>query len=219
MDPCLATPSVGCCWLCSASLHQRPPHPVLLDNLNVQDRHSMFFYNLKDWGFEFTFGTSDVSSLSFTKYREFLYDNPIIFSPPVKDFGANRRPLVPSLMVVAAVIDHHNYNVSDLNQHTLNVTDTENLLKAPGPLMGPNLFQGIGMVAVPWLWTSLEAPSSFPVLPHSGEEHSPDCGALSQEQCPGHLQWLPGFLHRCLLQLSSTEGHTQRPEVFSVRQL
>ncbi|KAM9341891.1 dolichyl-diphosphooligosaccharide--protein glycosyltransferase 48 kDa subunit isoform 1-T1 [Pholidichthys leucotaenia] len=52
-----------------------------------------------------------------------------------------------------AVIDHHNYDVSDPGEHTLIVADPENLLKAPTivgkPTNKPVLFKGVGMVADP----------------------------------------------------------------------
>lgn len=52
-----------------------------------------------------------------------------------------------------AVIDHHNYDVSDPGEHTLIVADPENLLKAPTivgkPTDKPVLFKGVGMVADP----------------------------------------------------------------------
>ncbi|XP_061592649.1 dolichyl-diphosphooligosaccharide--protein glycosyltransferase 48 kDa subunit [Cololabis saira] len=52
-----------------------------------------------------------------------------------------------------AVIDHHNYDVSDPGEHTLIVADPENLLKAPTivgkPTEKPVLFKGVGMVADP----------------------------------------------------------------------
>ncbi|XP_007905421.1 dolichyl-diphosphooligosaccharide--protein glycosyltransferase 48 kDa subunit [Callorhinchus milii] len=52
-----------------------------------------------------------------------------------------------------AVIDHHNYDISDPGHHTLIVADTEQLLKAPTivgkPAKNPILFQGVGMVADP----------------------------------------------------------------------
>uniref|UniRef100_W5MMW7 Dolichyl-diphosphooligosaccharide--protein glycosyltransferase 48 kDa subunit n=2 Tax=Lepisosteus oculatus TaxID=7918 RepID=W5MMW7_LEPOC len=52
-----------------------------------------------------------------------------------------------------AVIDHHNYDVSDPGEHTLIVADPENLLKAPTivgrPTGKPILFKGVGMVADP----------------------------------------------------------------------
>ncbi|XP_075882604.1 dolichyl-diphosphooligosaccharide--protein glycosyltransferase 48 kDa subunit [Nelusetta ayraudi] len=52
-----------------------------------------------------------------------------------------------------AVIDHHNYDVSDPGEHSLIVADPENLLKAP-TIVGaatdkPVLFKGVGMVADP----------------------------------------------------------------------
>uniref|UniRef100_A0A1A8MMX7 Dolichyl-diphosphooligosaccharide--protein glycosyltransferase 48 kDa subunit n=1 Tax=Nothobranchius pienaari TaxID=704102 RepID=A0A1A8MMX7_9TELE len=52
-----------------------------------------------------------------------------------------------------AVIDHHNYDLSDPGEHTLIVADPENLLKAPTivgkPTNKPVLFKGVGMVADP----------------------------------------------------------------------
>nr|XP_014348918.1 PREDICTED: dolichyl-diphosphooligosaccharide--protein glycosyltransferase 48 kDa subunit [Latimeria chalumnae] len=52
-----------------------------------------------------------------------------------------------------AVIDHHNYDISDPGQHTLIVAEPENLLKAPTivgkPKENPILFKGVGMVADP----------------------------------------------------------------------
>ncbi|KAK1159509.1 dolichyl-diphosphooligosaccharide--protein glycosyltransferase 48 kDa subunit-like [Acipenser oxyrinchus oxyrinchus] len=52
-----------------------------------------------------------------------------------------------------AVIDHHNYDISDPGEHTLIVADPESLMKTPtitGPATGkPILFKGVGMVADP----------------------------------------------------------------------
>lgn len=52
-----------------------------------------------------------------------------------------------------AVIDHHNFDVSDPGQHTLIVADPEHLLKATTivgkPARNPILFRGVGMVADP----------------------------------------------------------------------
>ncbi|MGH0132433.1 UNVERIFIED_CONTAM: hypothetical protein FKN15_049821 [Acipenser sinensis] len=52
-----------------------------------------------------------------------------------------------------AVIDHHNYDISDPGEHTLIVADPESLMKSPtitGPATGkPILFKGVGMVADP----------------------------------------------------------------------
>ncbi|PNI33529.1 DDOST isoform 5, partial [Pan troglodytes] len=124
---------------------------VLLDNLNVRETHSLFFRSLKDRGFELTFKTADDPSLSLIKYGEFLYDNLIIFSPSVE--GDPLRELGSECGIEfdeekTAVIDHHNYDISDLGQHTLIVADTENLLKAPTIVgkssLNPILFRGVG---------------------------------------------------------------------------
>jgi len=121
---------------------------VLLDNLNLRETHSLFFRSLKDRAFELTFKTADDPSLSLIKYGEFLYDNLIIFSPSVEDFGGSINVETistfidggGSVLVAAssdigdplrelgsecgiefdeektAVIDHHNYDISDLGQ-------------------------------------------------------------------------------------------------------
>uniref|UniRef100_A0A8C6H4L8 Dolichyl-diphosphooligosaccharide--protein glycosyltransferase 48 kDa subunit n=1 Tax=Mus spicilegus TaxID=10103 RepID=A0A8C6H4L8_MUSSI len=189
MDPRLAVRAWPLCGLLLAALGcvcaSGPRTLVLLDNLNVRDTHSLFFRSLKDRGFELTFKTADDPSLSLIKYGEFLYDNLIIFSPSVEDFGGNINVETisafidggGSVLVAAssdigdplrelgsecgiefdeektAVIDHHNYDVSDLGQHTLIVADTENLLKAPTIVgkssLNPILFRGVGMVADP----------------------------------------------------------------------
>uniref|UniRef100_A0A8D1U227 Dolichyl-diphosphooligosaccharide--protein glycosyltransferase 48 kDa subunit n=1 Tax=Sus scrofa TaxID=9823 RepID=A0A8D1U227_PIG len=127
---------------------------VLLDNLNLRETHSLFFRSLKDRGFVLTFKTADDPSLSLIKYGEFLYDNLIVFSPSVEDFGGNINVETistfidggGSVLVAAssdigdplrelgsecgiefdeektAVIDHHNYDVSDLGQVIRTVT-------------------------------------------------------------------------------------------------
>ncbi|XP_003783876.1 dolichyl-diphosphooligosaccharide--protein glycosyltransferase 48 kDa subunit [Otolemur garnettii] len=171
--------------LLGSVLASGPRTLVLLDNLNVRETHSLFFRSLKDRGFELTFKTADDPSLSLIKYGEFLYDNLIIFSPSVEDFGGNINVETisafidggGSVLVAAssdigdplrelgsecgiefdeektAVIDHHNYDISDLGQHTLIVADAENLLKAPTIVgksaLNPILFRGVGMVADP----------------------------------------------------------------------
>ncbi|NWH81874.1 OST48 glycosyltransferase, partial [Piaya cayana] len=158
---------------------------VLLENGNVRDTHSLFFRSLAERGFDLTFRTADDAGLSLIKYGEFLYDNLIIFSPSIEDFGGNINVETitafidggGSVLVAAssdigdplrelgsecgiefdeektAVIDHHNYDISDPGQHTLIVADTENLLKAPTIVgkaaLNPILFRGVGMVADP----------------------------------------------------------------------
>ncbi|KAF7235817.1 Dolichyl-diphosphooligosaccharide--protein glycosyltransferase 48 kDa subunit [Varanus komodoensis] len=158
---------------------------VLLENMNLKDTHSLFMRSLADRGFDLTFRTADDPGLSLIKYGEFLYDNLIIFSPSVEDFGGNINVETiaafidggGSVLVAAssdigdpirelgsecgiefdeektAVLDHHNYDASDLGQHTLIVAESENLLKAPTIVgkkpLNPILFRGVGMVADP----------------------------------------------------------------------
>ncbi|XP_053705772.1 dolichyl-diphosphooligosaccharide--protein glycosyltransferase 48 kDa subunit [Synchiropus splendidus] len=69
-----------------------------------------------------------------------------------------------------AVIDHHNYDVSDPGEHTLIVANPENLLKAP-TIVGkhstrPVLFKGVGMVADP------ENPLVLDILTGSSTSYS-----------------------------------------------
>jgi len=77
----IAGPSVG------AANPQRTL--VLLDNWTIKETHSIFFKTLRDRGFDLTFKTADDSSLSLVKYGEFLYENLIIFSPSVEEFGGS----------------------------------------------------------------------------------------------------------------------------------
>uniref|UniRef100_A0A1I8JQN9 Dolichyl-diphosphooligosaccharide--protein glycosyltransferase 48 kDa subunit n=1 Tax=Macrostomum lignano TaxID=282301 RepID=A0A1I8JQN9_9PLAT len=44
-------------------------------------------FPIVDKGFELSFRTADDSTLTLTKYGEFLYDNLIIFAPSVREFG------------------------------------------------------------------------------------------------------------------------------------
>ncbi|ESO04128.1 hypothetical protein HELRODRAFT_186308 [Helobdella robusta] len=62
---------------------------VLLDSLTIKETHSIFFQTLKDRGFELTFKAADDAGLSLVKYGEYLYDNLILFSPSVEEFGGN----------------------------------------------------------------------------------------------------------------------------------
>ncbi|XP_039364508.1 dolichyl-diphosphooligosaccharide--protein glycosyltransferase 48 kDa subunit-like [Mauremys reevesii] len=161
---------------------------VLLENINLRDTHSLFLRSLADRGFDLTFRTADDPGLSLIKYGEFLYDNLIIFSPSVEDFGGNINVETitafidggGSVLVAAssdigdplrelgsecgiefdeertAVIDHHNYDISDPGQHTLIVADSENLLKAPTIVgktpLNPVLFRGVGVLKTPNSW-------------------------------------------------------------------
>ncbi|PAA74157.1 hypothetical protein BOX15_Mlig024858g2, partial [Macrostomum lignano] len=60
---------------------------VLLENLSFRESFSQYFKLLRDKGFELSFRTADDSTLTLTKYGEFLYDNLIIFAPSVREFG------------------------------------------------------------------------------------------------------------------------------------
>uniref|UniRef100_A0A646QFL0 Dolichyl-diphosphooligosaccharide--protein glycosyltransferase 48 kDa subunit n=1 Tax=Hemiscolopendra marginata TaxID=943146 RepID=A0A646QFL0_9MYRI len=62
---------------------------VLLENLAIRETHSIFFKSLTDRGYELTFKTADDSNLALVKYGEFLYENLIIFSPSVEEFGGS----------------------------------------------------------------------------------------------------------------------------------
>jgi oligosaccharyltransferase complex subunit beta len=62
---------------------------VLLDNWTIKETHSIFFKTLRDRGFDLTFKTADDSSLSLIKYGEFLYENLVLFSPSVEEFGGS----------------------------------------------------------------------------------------------------------------------------------
>ncbi|XP_064610826.1 LOW QUALITY PROTEIN: dolichyl-diphosphooligosaccharide--protein glycosyltransferase 48 kDa subunit-like [Liolophura sinensis] len=62
---------------------------VLVDNWSARETHSIFFRTLRDKGYELSFKTADDASLALVKYGEFLYDNLILFSPSVEDFGGN----------------------------------------------------------------------------------------------------------------------------------
>jgi len=60
---------------------------VLLENAYMKESHSIFFSFLEDKGFQLTFKTADDPELALQKYGEYLYDNLVIFSPSVEDFG------------------------------------------------------------------------------------------------------------------------------------
>merc|ERR1712121_596949 len=62
---------------------------VLVDNWSIRETHSSFFRSMRDQGFELTFKTADDSSLALVKYGEFLYDNLVLFSPSVEEFGGS----------------------------------------------------------------------------------------------------------------------------------
>jgi oligosaccharyltransferase complex subunit beta len=55
----------------------------------LKETHSIFFKQLQESGYELTFKTADDSNLSLLKYGEFIYQNLIIFSPTVEEFGGS----------------------------------------------------------------------------------------------------------------------------------
>ncbi|KAK3738104.1 hypothetical protein QZH41_013842 [Actinostola sp. cb2023] len=74
--------------LCSISFAEKRTL-ILIDNANTKETHSIFFGSLKDKGYELTYRTADDPSLALVKYGEFLYENLIIFSPSVEEFGGS----------------------------------------------------------------------------------------------------------------------------------
>lgn len=60
---------------------------VLLENLSMKETHSVFFDDLKSRGNQLVFKMADDPSLSLSKYGEYLYENLVIFSPSVEEFG------------------------------------------------------------------------------------------------------------------------------------
>ncbi|XKL62189.1 hypothetical protein PGB90_002022 [Kerria lacca] len=60
---------------------------VLVDNFLIKETHSIFFKSLKDRGHILTFKSADDSTLTLFKYGELLYQNVILFSPKVEEFG------------------------------------------------------------------------------------------------------------------------------------
>jgi len=62
---------------------------VLLENLAVKETHSIYFRGLAEAGFELTFKVADDASLVLKKFGEPIFDNIIIFSPTVEEFGGS----------------------------------------------------------------------------------------------------------------------------------
>nr|CAB3236718.1 dolichyl-diphosphooligosaccharide--protein glycosyltransferase 48 kDa subunit [Phallusia mammillata] len=62
---------------------------VLYDNSDIKATHSIYFKSLADRGFDLTYKSADDASLELIKYGVHVYDNLIIFSPSVEDFGGS----------------------------------------------------------------------------------------------------------------------------------
>jgi len=157
---------------------------VLIDNSSIKETHSIFFNTLKEQGFQLVFKTADDPGLALTKHGEYLYQNLIIFSPSVEEFGGSID--VPAItkfvddggnVLVAAsssvgapirelgndcgieideektaVIDHHNFDVSDDGSHTTILSEpASSMVKSkvmfPSTVDAPLIFKGVGMTA------------------------------------------------------------------------
>ncbi|XP_059157616.1 dolichyl-diphosphooligosaccharide--protein glycosyltransferase 48 kDa subunit-like [Physella acuta] len=79
---------LACLALCNASVPGKRTL-VLVDNWSVRETHSIFFKSLRDLGFDLSFKTADDAGLALVKYGEFLYDNLVLFSPSVEEFGGS----------------------------------------------------------------------------------------------------------------------------------
>nr|CAG4643183.1 EOG090X05EE [Ilyocryptus agilis] len=106
---------------------------VLLDNLAIRETHSMFFKSLTDRGFSLTFKAADDPNLLLSKYGQYLYENLVVFSPSVEEFGGSI-----SAEAITKFIDD-------------GVADTANLIDAP-MIVGtkntsPFLYRGTGLIA------------------------------------------------------------------------
>ncbi|XP_050413195.1 dolichyl-diphosphooligosaccharide--protein glycosyltransferase 48 kDa subunit [Patella vulgata] len=84
---CITGVVILLCYVAAAIAQKRTL--ILVDNWSIRETHSTFFRSLRDQGFDLTFKTADDSNLALVKYGEFLYENLIIFSPSVEDFGGS----------------------------------------------------------------------------------------------------------------------------------
>jgi len=145
---------------------------VVLDDLKTKQTHSIFFNSLTDRGYKLTYVPAE-ESLELKKYGEWNYDNIILFAPEAEelpvaevlefiDSGRNvllagspsladpTREIASECNVEFAdeetfVIDHFNYDASDIGAHTLVVADNF-VNDAPAIVSGisaPVLFRGI----------------------------------------------------------------------------
>lgn len=62
---------------------------VLLDNVKIKETHSIFFNHLKEQNHELVFKSADDPSLMLKKHGEHLFENLVIFSPSVEEFGGS----------------------------------------------------------------------------------------------------------------------------------
>lgn len=62
---------------------------VLMDSMNTRETHSHFFSKLTDAGLSLKYVLADSSSLNLQRYGELLFENLIIFSPSVEQYGGS----------------------------------------------------------------------------------------------------------------------------------
>ncbi|EGD75293.1 oligosaccharyltransferase OST48 [Salpingoeca rosetta] len=62
---------------------------VLLDSASTRETHSHFFSRLSDAGLSLKYVQADSASLNLHRYGERLFDNVIVFSPSVEQFGGS----------------------------------------------------------------------------------------------------------------------------------
>merc|ERR1712170_338152 len=148
---------------------------VLVDNWSIRETHSIFFRSLRDDGFDLTFKQADDSNLALVKYGEYLYDNLVLFSPSVEEFGGNLdvqaitnfidgggNVLVAGSSQVGEPIrdlasecgvEYDEEGTAVIDHLNYDVADPENLIKAPmivgDKASAPVLFRGVGMSADP----------------------------------------------------------------------
>ena len=80
---CFAAALVG-----SIGTEQYAAHTLVLgDDLSLATTHSQFLSQLESRGHKVTISKADNASISLTHYGEYVYDNVIIFSPQVEEFG------------------------------------------------------------------------------------------------------------------------------------
>ncbi|KAI6180682.1 Dolichyl-diphosphooligosaccharide--protein glycosyltransferase 48 kDa subunit [Aphelenchoides besseyi] len=65
---------------------------LLVDNSNIEKTHSLFLKSLRDRNYQLTVKSADDSTLTLSKFGEFLYDHVIIFAPKVEEFGGSISP-------------------------------------------------------------------------------------------------------------------------------
>jgi oligosaccharyltransferase complex subunit beta len=83
--------SAGLCLLLALSFADRTAGQsrtlVLVNDLTVTTTHSEFFQILEQRGHTLNFSRTDDSSLTLSKFGEYIYDNLVVFAPSAEEFG------------------------------------------------------------------------------------------------------------------------------------